>query len=274
MQVEKFEIKAGDELKIFLIAGTEDGRKLAKFLSERNFEVTASVTTNYGRKILEQYKNISINDKKLNSAELKKILRENNFKILVDASHPYAENISQNAIDVCKNLKIFYVRYERPEVEISYKKIYRVESYEQAAEISSSLGKNIFLTTGSRNLKKFLSCDAVKNCNVTARILPTSEVLAECENLGLSPKQIIAIQGKFSTELNVELFKHSEAEVIVTKNSGEVGGADTKIQAAEILNLPVVVIERPKIFYPCLAKNFEEVLEVINNEFYNPADGN
>ena len=245
-------------MKIFLIAGTEDGRKLAKFLADKNFEVTASVVSEYGKRILEQYENIQINDKKLNADELEKILREGDFKILVDASHPYAENISQNAIQACENANIFYIRYERPEVELTYKKIYRVESYEQAAEVSARLGKNIFLTTGSRNLKKFLSCEAVKDCNITARILPTSEVLAECEKF-LSPKNIIAIQGKFSVELNAELFKHANAEVIVTKNSGEVGGADTKIAAAEMLNLPVVMIDRPKIIYPRVAKNFDEV---------------
>lgn len=249
-------------MKIFLIAGTEDGRKLAKFLADKNFDVTASVVSEYGKKILEQYENIKVNDKKLNAAELEKILRDENFKILVDASHPYAENVSANAIHACENLNVFYIRYERPEISPTYEKIFHAETYEQAAEISASLGKNIFLTTGSRNLKKFVECDAVKNCNITARILPTAEVLAECEKF-LSPKQIIAIQGKFSVELNAELFKHANAEVIVTKNSGEVGGADTKILAAEILNLPVVMIDRPKIFYPNLAKNFDEVLKEI-----------
>lgn len=249
-------------MKIFLIAGTEDGRRLAEFLAEKNFDVTASVVSEYGKKILEQYKNIQVNDKKLNADELEKILHENNFKILVDASHPYAENVSENAVTACKNLKIFYVRYEREEIQPTYEKIFYVESYEQAAEISATLGKNIFLTTGSRNLKKFCDCDAVKNCNITARILPTSEVLAECEKF-LSPKNIIAIQGKFSVELNAELFKHANAEVIVTKNSGQVGGTDTKILAAEKLNLPVVMINRPKIFYPNLAKSFEEVLKEI-----------
>ena len=246
-------------MKIFLIAGTEDGRKLADFLLQNNHKITASVVSNYGKKLLEQYPKIKINDKKLNADELEKILREENFDGLIDASHPYAENISQNAIYACKNAEIFYLRYERAETEITYNKIFHAENYQQAAKISSQLGKNIFLTVGSRNLKIFMQCEEIKNCNVTARILPTAEVLAECESLGLMPKNIIAIQGKFSTELNVELFKHAKAEVIVTKNSGEVGGTDTKIAAAEILNLPVVMIDRPKIFYPFVAKTFSEV---------------
>ena len=250
---------------IFLIAGTADGRKLAEFLSNRGYEITASVVSEYGRKILEQYENIKINDKKLNADELTDIFK--NFKIIIDASHPYAENISANAIKASELAKIPYIRYERPEIEISYKKIFHVENYESAAKVASELGKNIFVTTGSRNLKKFVESDDLKNCNLTVRILPTAEVLAECENLGLTPKNIIAMQGPFSTECNVELFKHAKAEVIVTKNSGQVGGADTKILAAEILNLPVVMIDRPKIFYPNVAETFEEILEFVKENF-------
>ena len=255
-------IKIADmNTKIFLIAGTQDGRELAEFLSEKNFDVTASVVSDYGKKLLETCAGIKINDKPLDKDELEKILREGDFKFLVDASHPYAKNISANAISAAESAQIFYIRYERAEIKFDYEKIFPVESYETAAVKAAELGKNIYLTTGSRSLKIFV--ELLKGCNLTARILPTAEVLAQCEALGLSPKQIVAIQGRFSTELNVELFKHANAEVIVTKNSGQIGGADTKLAAAKILNLPVVMIERPKIFYPKLAKSFEEVLKFI-----------
>ena len=103
----------------------------------------------------------------------------------------------------------------------------------------------------------------LKGCNITARVLPTAEVLAQCEKLGLTPKQIIAMQGPFTTEMNVEQFKHAQAEVIVTKDGGKIGGADTKIAAAQILNLPVVIIDRPKISYPNVAATFYEVLKFL-----------
>ncbi len=249
--------------KIFLIAGTEDGRKLAEFLLEKNFDVTASVVSDYGRKLLETCAGIKINDKPLDEEELEKILRAGAFKFLVDASHPYAQNISANAIQAAQAAQIVYVRYERAEVDFDYEKIFRVESYEAAALKAAELGKNIYLTTGSRSLKVFV--ELLKGCNLTARVLPTAEVLVQCEALGLSPKQIVAMQGRFSVELNVELFKHAGAEVIVTKNSGQIGGADTKIKAAQILNLPVVMIDRPKIFYPNLAASFDDVLKAIRN---------
>lgn len=247
--------------KIFLIAGTLDGRELAKFLIESGFDVTASVVSDYGRKLLETCAEIKINDKPLDAFELEKILREGDFRFLIDASHPYAKNISANAISAANAAQILYVRYERAEIDFDYEKIFHVDSYESAALKAAELGKNIFVTTGSRNLKIFV--ELLRDCNLTVRILPTAEVLAQCESLGLSPKQIIAMQGAFSTALNVELFKHACAEVIVTKNSGQIGGADTKLEAAKILNLPVVMIDRPKINYPNVAATFDEVLKFL-----------
>lgn len=247
--------------KIFFIAGTEDGRKLAEFLSEKSFDVTASVVSDYGRKLLETCAGIKINDKPLERDELEKILREDNFNCLVDASHPYAKNISTNAISAAQAAQIVYIRYERAEINFAYEKIFPVDSYEAAALKAAELGKNIYLTTGSRSLKIFV--DLLKDRNLTVRVLPTAEVLNQCEALNLSPKNIVAMQGPFSTELNAELFKHAGAEVIVTKNSGSIGGADTKLEAAQILNLPVVMINRPKIFYPNLATTFNDVLKFL-----------
>ena len=246
--------------KIFLIAGTQDGRELAKLLLNRGFDVTASVVSDYGRKLLSTCAEIKINDKPLDEDELEKILREEKF--LVDARHPYAKNISANAISAAQAAQVVYIRYERAAIDFAYEKIFPVDSYEAAAVKAAEFGKNIYLTTGSRNLKIFV--DLLKDCNLTVRILPTAEVLSQCETLGLSPKQIVAMQGPFSTALNVELFKHAGAEVIVTKNSGQIGGADTKLAAAEILNLPVVMINRPKIPYPNLAESFDEVLKFID----------
>ena len=230
---------------------------------ERGFYVTASVVSDYGRKLLQTCAGLKVNDKPLDADELEKILREGNFDAVVDASHPYAQNVSANAIRAAQAANIFYVRYERAQVEVTGENVFRVDGYEAAAVKASELGRNIFVTTGSRNLKTFVTSPALKDCNLTVRVLPTAEVLAQCEALGLSPKQIVAIQGAFSTQLNVEIFRHAKAQVLVTKNSGQVGGADTKLAAAAILNLPVVLIDRPKIDYPNLAATFDEVCSLL-----------
>ena len=129
--------------KIFVMAGTEEGRKLAEFLSCKGYEVTASVTSDYGRKILEQYE-FGVNDKKLDAAELAEFLREGKFNIMVDASHPYALRASTNAIDACLSISIPYVRFERSESVTGYSRAYHVDGYESAAKMAATLGKNIF----------------------------------------------------------------------------------------------------------------------------------
>ena len=45
----------------------------------------------------------------------------------------------------------------------------------------------------------------------------------------------------------------------MTKNSGEIGGTDTKIEAAKALGLPIVMIDRPQITYDEIAYTFEDI---------------
>ena len=246
---------------IFVIAGTEDGRELAGFLLNNGFEVTASVVSSYGKALLSRYEGIKVNDKKLDANELVELILNGDIEVLVDASHPYAVNVSQNAMTACHKANIPYIRYERESLPLTYEKIFHVEDYETAAIKAAELGKNIFLTTGSRNLKIFVESPALKDCNLIARILPTAEVLTECENLGFNPKNIVAMQGPFSKELNIEMFKHYKEDVIVSKDSGQIGGVDTKLTAAEELRLPVVLIDRPKLNYDNVAYTFANVLQ-------------
>lgn len=247
---------------IFVLAGTQDGREIVRLLLEQGHDVAASVVSSYGGELLAHAcgQRCLINDKPLDEAALKDYLQEHDIRLLVDASHPYAANVSRNAIAVCQALPIPYIRYERDLSKLDYDRITVVHSYEEAAQAAASLGKKIFLTTGSRNLDKFVHSPDLKNCELTARVLPTAEVIGLCESLGLNAGHIVALQGPFSMELNRELFRKYGAEVIITKNSGTIGGTDTKFAAAAELNLPIVLIDRPKLNYPCITHDYAEVL--------------
>lgn len=247
---------------IFVLAGTQDGREIVKLLLDNGHDVAASVVSRYGGELLAHNcgQRCLINDKPLDEAALRAYMQEHGITLLVDASHPYAANVSRNAMAVCASLAVPYIRYERDLSKLDYEKITVVHSYEEAAQAAAALGKNIFLTTGSRNLDKFVHSSDLKDCELTARVLPTAEVIALCENLGLDAGHIVALQGPFSKELNVELFKRYAAEVIITKNSGTIGGTDTKFAAAAELSLPIVLIDRPKLNYPCITHDYAEVL--------------
>ena len=76
-----------------------------------------------------------------------------------------------------------------------------------------------------------------------------AESLQACANAGILPKNIIAMQGPFSQELNKAMYRQAGAEVVVMKNSGRLGGSDTKLAAAIEAGIYAVVIDRPQIKY-------------------------
>ncbi|MBR2214138.1 MAG: cobalt-precorrin-6A reductase [Selenomonadaceae bacterium] len=250
---------------IFVAAGTLDGRTIAADLAQRGYPVIASAVSEYGGELIKEadLPNLTVNTRPLDEEALREYLTRQNARLFIDATHPYAAQVSHNAIQVCARLKIPYLRYERPETKKNTGRIIPVESYEEAAQEAAALGQNIFLTVGSRNLALLVKHPALKQATLTARVLPTPEVLQGCQDLGLAPKQIVALQGPFSRGLNRELYQKYEAQVIVTKDSGQIGGTDTKIEAAADLNIPVVLIGRPKIKYPRVAATIEQVRDFV-----------
>ena len=89
---------------------------------------------------------------------------------------------------------------------------------------------------------------------VVARVLPEPSVLASCTQLGLTPGEIIALQGPCSTELNQALYQQYKAEVVITKDSGSVGGIQEKVDAALHLGIPIVICQRPRLNYPLVVR--------------------
>ena len=255
---------------IFTAAGTQDGREIVRCLCAVGYDVAASVVSSYGQQLIAEQREtgggrLLINDTPLDEDGLRAFFKEHGIRVFVDATHPYAVNVSRNAMTACAVSDIPYIRFERDLTKISYENVHLVHSYEEAAEMAARLGKNVFLTTGSRNLERFVRAEPLADCTLIARVLPTTEVIALCEGLGLTPAQIIAMQGPFSRELNRAMYEKYKADVIVTKNSGTIGGTDAKFQAAEDLDLPVVVIDRPVLDYPHLAHSFEEVKKFVDS---------
>lgn len=230
---------------IWVLAGTQDGREIASALaSKRKETVLVTVVSEYGKKLAE-LPNVKVLVGSLDGAAMRDVIKQYHITFLVDASHPYALQVTDTARQACMELATTYVRYERPPVPLpDYDKLVVVSSAEAAAEAASALGQVVFLTTGSRTLAVFAQSPALKNHRLIARVLPDAAVIGECQALGFTPKDIVALQGPFSEELNCALFQQYEADVIIMKNSGVIGGSDSKLAAAMKLQLAVVVIER------------------------------
>jgi len=248
---------------ILVLAGTKDGRDLIALLDSAGYKIMASVFSEYGRQLI-QLPHVPIHAGPLETDGFVNIITSNDISMVIDASHPYAVNVSQNAILACQTTGIHYLRYERPTAPMPvYKGLYMVPDYNQAVHVAASLGRVVFLTTGSRQLKLFKGATCLQDHRLIVRVLPEPSVLQECLDLGFLPKDIVAMQGPFSLDLNITLFKEYQAEVIVTKNSGLVGGSDTKIAAAIALRLPLVVIDRPTIKYSQIVYVIDDVLKFV-----------
>lgn len=248
---------------IMVLAGTKDGRILSERLCKKGLKVLATTVTEYGSRLFGP--GIEFRTGPLNKDSLEQIIKENNIELIVDATHPYAKDISETAIAVSCKCNIEYLRYERESSKTQYPNIIHVKDIDEAVKVLEKY-QRIFLTTGSKNLDKFAKLMHI--CKyLIARVLPKSEVLKKCEDLGFTPENIIAAKGPFSMEINFQMFKEYRADVVVTKDSGAIGGVPEKITAASKLNLPILLIERPSVNYPNVVNDMDKVICEICNRF-------
>jgi len=177
-----------------------------------------------------------------------KILQTFPLRIMVDASHPFSEGISGQAENYSRLSNIHYFRFIRDETKLPESPLlFPVDSWEEAAWKATEIGDTIFLTTGSYNLELFLRYVRKSGKRLVVRVLPDHQVIEKVRALGVAARDIVAMQGPFSGEMNKATFKMYNASVIVTKDSGRAGGTDSKISAALKLKIPVVIIKRPKL---------------------------
>jgi precorrin-6A/cobalt-precorrin-6A reductase len=249
---------------ILVAAGTRDGRELAAYLREKGLPVLITVVSSYGGLLARDAGETLVQS--LSFEDFTELFRQKGVTAAVDASHPYAAAASSHIMNAARAAGIVYVRYERENTPLpSYERLYIAEDARRAAELAAGLGRTVFLTTGSRSLAVFKNAPELRNKRLVARILPDAASLAVCAELGFLPRDIVAMQGPFGKDLNKALFQAFAAEVIVTKDSGRVGGADEKLSAAMELALPVVLITRPALNYSRVARDFASVYELVRS---------
>lgn len=247
---------------IALFSGTSEGRKIIKELDKNNLRTLVFTATGYGSTLVSKSKNISINSGTLSKEQIRKVFKEREIKKIWDATHPYAENISKNLIDLSKDMKIPYFRYERR--GYSVKKNENTEVFKNYDEIIKYLNKtrgNIMLTIGSRNLKRFAF--KIKVDRLYPRILPLPNLIQDALDLDISLKNIVGMQGPFTIEVNKALIKSFNIKYIVTKNSGREGGIKEKIEASVEEGIKIIILDKPKVDYPNKYENIEKIIELI-----------
>ncbi|HEX3016142.1 MAG TPA: precorrin-6A reductase [Desulfobacteria bacterium] len=233
---------------ILVLAGTADGRELAKKAQDAGYPVLVSTATQYGSLLA---KDTPVRCGALDETGFLQVFSQHLISLVVDATHPYAVNVSETAMAACRRAGVKYIRFERPRISLPDNELlHQADTFLAAAQLAAQLGRRIFLTVGSNHLGIFAQTINRREKCLIARVLPTPGVVQKCVELGFKPSEIVAMQGPFGLELNKAMLKHYAADVVVTKESGEQGGAAAKLQAALELNIPVVLVTRPQLNYP------------------------
>lgn len=165
-----------------------------------------------------------------------------------DATHPFAVQVTENIKNACEKTTTKYIRIKRDKENynlVNREKVRSAGSAEEAAIILSApcyKNKKVLLTTGSKTVGVYSHLEGFKD-NYYLRMLPNVQMLGEVLKSGIKNSNVICMQGPFSENMNYEMIKNYGIEVMVTKNSGNTGGTQEKINAAMRAGTEVIIIE-------------------------------
>lgn len=234
-------------MTIWLIGGTSDSAMLSQEMIMSGIPTLVTITTESAKHLYPDSSLLTIKIGKPEPSEITAI---------VDASHPYATKITKYAIALSHQNNIPYLRYERPNLEAQT--AIELDSFETLLESDYLTGQRVLLTVGYKALPLFQPWQ--NRATLYTRILPVVNSLLVATAAGFSSDRIIALRPPINFDLEKALWLQWKISLVITKASGTKGGEDIKRSVAQELNIPLLVIARPKIFY---AKQTSSAREVI-----------
>jgi len=231
--------------RIILFAGTTEGRLIAELLSRLKVDSRVCVTSEYGAQLLPEHSCIRVSQAPLEKMEMEQLIRDENPEAVIDATHPYAVNVTGNIKEACKTDGVNYIRVIREEPTGETKGAVYTDSLEEAIEYLKHRDGNILLTTGSKYINAFTVLPGYQE-RVYGRVIPAVESITASTGCGIPASHLICMQGPFSVEMNQALIRQFNIKYLVTKESGATGGFPEKLAAAEDCGITAVIIGRPE----------------------------
>ncbi|MEL6222381.1 MAG: cobalt-precorrin-6A reductase [Cyanobacteria bacterium J06627_8] len=257
--------------RLWLIGGTHESRILAERLVEAKRPTVVTMTTESARSLYPPSPLLVLFVGRLSSATLPAFLHQHSVGAILDASHPFAVQISELAIAVAQSNTIPYLRFERPSVseamssEATSKPSaeatpthHLVPSIDELINSDRLLNQRVLLTLGYRWLPYFQSWQS--ETTLFARILPSLDALSTALDAGFTSDRLIALRPPISAEFEKALWTQWQISMVVTKASGAPGGEAIKHRVAKELGIKLITIARPPIAYPAQTQNIEEAI--------------
>lgn len=223
-------------LKILILGGTTEATELATRLAgDTRFDVLFSYA---GVTLAPRPAPVAWRVGGFGGADgLAGFLRAGGFDLLVDATHPFARQIKQNAVQAAAAAGITLLAIHRPGwTPVPGDRWTMVADMAEAATALGAAPRRVLLTVGQKELAPFRA--APQHDYIIRSVDPP---LAEL----LPPRvQLIAARGPFDLAAETELLRELDVSVLVTKNSGGTA-TEAKLMACRALGIAVVMVERP-----------------------------
>lgn len=247
--------------RIWLIGGTQESAQLAAAIAHAHLPCTISVTTESARALYPTAPALRVWVGRLTANCLGEFLRLEQIVAVLDASHPYAVEISTSAIAAARERQLPYLRYERPDVDthLNAPKVIQLDNFDALLAGDYLHSSRVLLTVGYRPLHLFLTRQ--DRSTLFARILPSAIALEAATTAGFTPERLICLRPPISGDLERALWRQWKISLVVTKASGTAGGEDIKRTVAAELGVPLVVISRPSVEYPQQTSDLSDALE-------------
>lgn len=231
--------------KVILFAGTAEGRMLAEFLDKHRIPAHVCVATEYGGQLLSGKNCLEISRQRLDAGEMEALMREKNCPLVIDATHPYAAEVTKNIQEACRQTDSAYVRVLRENGQMQENgDCVFVDSIEEAVSFLEGTEGAVLASTGSKEAFKYTALPEWKE-RVFLRVLPLPEVVRQCAELGFQGEKLLCMQGPFSKEMNTATLRQYRCRYLVTKMSGRQGGFQEKLEAAKECGCTCVIVGRP-----------------------------
>ncbi len=170
------------------------------------------------------------------SEGLAEYLRGESIDWVVDATHPFAEEISAHALAACLREEVPRLMLVRPPwTPPAGGRWVEVDDMEAAAQTVARLGRRVFLTIGRRGIEAFSGLD---DYWFLVRLIEAPE-----EPLPLAQYRVLTGRPPHALEDERRILSRHRIDCLVAKNSG--GATEAKIIAAHEAAIPTVLVRRP-----------------------------
>ena len=230
--------------RALLFAGTTEGRRIAEGCREKDIELTVSVATAYGETLIDPAQNVHVVSGRKDADGIAALLRDTGAELVIDATHPYAAEVTKTLKTVCAQAGVDYLRVLRREDHEDLTGCVWVDDTQGAVDYLNGTEGKVLLTVGSKELPAYTAVTDWQT-RLFARVLPLPASAEQAFSLGFEGSRLICMQGPFSQEINEAMLRMLDVRYLVTKDTGAAGGFAEKLRAARACGVTPIVIRRP-----------------------------